>query len=104
MASPWLPSRYTREAHSFAQCRDAIEPNTRRFDEFFRGIEFALVTNAEQVSWEVSNTELRVMVTGTDWGFPDIPGLWIYFRIVEDGTCCELVWMELGSADGEEEA
>lgn len=53
------------------------------------------MTNAEQVSWEVSNTNLRVMTTDSIWGFPDIPDLWVYFRIVEDNQCCELLWMEV---------
>jgi hypothetical protein len=98
-----LPRRFWRETEQFVQCRDEIAPNTRRWDEVFRGIEAALLTNAEAVSWEVTGTDLRVMSTDTRWGFPDVPALWIYFRVVEDGTCCELLYMLEVPADEEDE-
>lgn len=47
------------------------------------------------MSWEVSDTSLRVMNTDSDWGFPGVPDLWIYFRFVDANRGCELVWMEL---------
>ena len=88
-----LPSRHWRETAQFEECRDRIVANTRRYDEMFRGVESALLTNPEIVSWEVTGTDLRIMSTDTGWGFPDVPALWIYFRIVDDGTCCELLYM-----------
>jgi len=89
-----LPPRYWRETKQFARCRDDLTPDTRRWDEVFLGIEFALLTNPEVVSWDVTSTDLRVMSTDTGMTFPDVPALWIYFRIVEDGACCELLYME----------
>lgn len=89
-----LPERYWRETEQFARCRDEIAPDTKRWDEVFYGVEFALLTNPEVVSWPIDGTTMRVLSTDTGWGFPAIPAVWIYFRIVEDGACCELLYME----------
>jgi hypothetical protein len=102
VVAPGLPQRYTREADTFQECRERLESSTKRFDEMFRGIEFALVTNAEQVSWEVSNTDLRIMRTDSDWGFEGVEDLWIYFRICENGECCELLWIEIADVEVED--
>lgn len=78
----------------YAACRDQIMLDTERYDEFFLGFEHFFLTDQQLVSWEVSETDLRVMRTNADWGFDDIPDLWIYFRIVDDGNCCELCWIQ----------
>ena len=88
------PDRYWRETSEYAARRDEIMQDVARYDEFFLGFEHFFLNDPELLSWEVSGTDLRVMRTNADWGFPGIPDLWIYFRMVEDGKCCELCWIQ----------
>jgi hypothetical protein len=94
-----LPPRVSREEDSFTECRKRIEPDARRFDAQFEGVEPFLLRDPYNHSWEVSGTTLRVISTDTTWGFRDAPEIWIYFRLINDDTCVSLVWMEIGERE-----
>lgn len=89
-----------REAEGFEESKRAVEPDARRFDEVFRGVEQAISTRPLEVSWEVDETDLRVISTAA---YEDAPNMWVYFRRLESESCCELVRLELAESSEEEE-
>lgn len=87
--------RCLAESDEYRRCCEQVEPNASRLDEALRYPLEAIAEHPENFPL-VPDTNIQRAKTN---GFPNAPAMIIFFRVVEDDTKCELLWIELAEED-----
>lgn len=87
--------RCLAETEEYRRCCEQVEPNAPRLDDVLRYPLKAIAEHPESFP-AIPGTNIRRVKTN---GFPDAPPLIIFFRVVEDDSKCELLWMEPAEAN-----
>jgi hypothetical protein len=82
------------ESDAYRRCCTEVDSDAPRLDEALRYPLQAIAESPESFP-VVPRTSLRRARTVQ---FPGAPALVIYFRVTEDDSCCELLWIERAEA------
>lgn len=82
--------RCLAETDEYRRCCEQVEPDAPRLDEALRYPLNAIAEHPENFP-EIPKTNIRRAKTNN---FPDAPSMIIFFRVIEDDTKCELLWIE----------
>lgn len=89
--------RCLSETETYRACCEQLDSDAPRLDEALRFPLFAIAERPESFP-EIPKTNLRRAKTNR---FPGAPSMVIYFRVTEDDTTCELLWIERSPDDND---
>jgi hypothetical protein len=92
---PWHPRFAPCYEPSFAACRTKLGLAGRNFDYFFTAVENYLGDYPWEYSEEVPDSE-GIRMLPTRRGFPDIPPLYIYYRVEQNPN--KIIYLGLSRA------
>jgi hypothetical protein len=87
--------RCLAETEEYRRCCERVEPDAPRLDEALRYPLKAIAEHPENFPL-VPKTNVRRAKTN---GFPNAPAMIIFFRVVEEDSKCELLWIEPAEED-----
>jgi hypothetical protein len=76
------------EEGSFVQCRDQLIPDTKRWDEFWRGVEWVLCRDAS-VGLQVYDLPVHILTTNPAPGMPRLRVMYLF-----DDVLVRVLWVE----------